>query len=214
MAKSVLTPVQTALARATPAGLNAAVAKCKAAQAAYKSARAALSEFHEELRSKGVASAESALSNAVAKREVAKRIGDDVADIDAEVDHCRREHAEVSARLAGREAMISGFQTEIENRRQALSDAIDLLQATYQEWSSEVLRAADEQLAVAARLAGEAQQTASALRPQYEGVGPVSFPRVSTVGWAHEGPKSAALPAALAAAVDAWRRGFSAITRI
>jgi chromosome segregation ATPase len=213
MAKTAPTPVQAALARPLPAGLAAAVQNSKAAQAAFHAAQNALSEFREEARSCNAASAELALSSAIARREIAKRIGDDVTDIEVEVDRLRREHSEATSRLAGRDAIITGFLAEIERCRQVLSSANASLNLTYMKWAEDVLAAADEQLASAARLAGEAQQTAAAMRPQYAGFLPVSFPRISTAGWAHEGPRRAELPAEIATAVDAWHSGWSASMR-
>lgn len=210
MRNSTKSAVAAALSKPMPSGLKAALANVERADAAFKSARAALDDFRSAgtaSSDQAVAEAQRALHEAAARRDVADRLGEEEdTPTDADLERLQGSLERAIALRDGRDARLAAYTDEMERRRAALDGALEVSGKILTDWKKPVIEAANAQLAQAAQMAGEALKVAETLEPWRGFYDRVRLPNLD--GETHHGPDSVALPADIA---DATRAHFRAM---
>lgn len=214
MSKKPITPLRAAIEKPLPAALAAAVAKAKAATAAFHTARGAIDEHRRTQHVDNISAIETQMAEVEARVNVAKYLGEPANADDLEkVEALRVELHNAVTRRNSRKALEAGLVKAIDARREAVDVAEVELGQILDDWRDDVLAAADGQIAEAVRLIGEAQGVASELKPAMDFGEPISVPRISLPG-RHQAERVCDLPDEVVAALDAWSRAYRVGARI
>lgn len=198
-----MTPVQAVFAGRLPEGLEGAFDKITAALHAFETAKNALAgiKSHEARTSAEAAArqAEVALSRAQARRDVADRIGqDDDTPSDEELERLAEARDKAAATLENFQPRVDAYGEEIERRREALYAAIEAANKTLATLGTAIEEAADQQLGIAADMAGEAYAALALRRGLTSAYNTSSFPKIRTEG-RHSGKNTVEAPPSLVA---------------
>lgn len=207
-------PVQVALERAAPAQLTDAVDKVKKAIEAFRRASSARSEFLTPVSMTGIPDLQRELQQAVVRREVADRIGDDgdapsleeIADLQHKLDAALAERD-------GRQQKLEAFGREVERRRELLDDAWAELSAQLSAWREPVRKEAEAALEQAARAVSEAYAADQQTDPTgYAARQKPTLPRV-VGGGSHTVVGDVSIPREIQDALDVSRQAYRILVR-
>jgi hypothetical protein len=214
------TPVQTALAEPPPTALAAMMARVENALADFNDASSARTDDDSD---QSVAEARTKLEKLTAnlhgatvkfeleqmrRRTVNPKLLDDVdgdiptAETIAELQKALDAERD---RLSNRAARKSAFDAEVERRRRTASERALELRDLLAPWRKEVIEAAEHQLALAARMAGDAYAVVAALEP-WRTPHRVSLRKIVDEGM-HDAEPSVVVPADVSLAVGLIVRG-------
>lgn len=161
-----MTELAAALNAPIPAGIEEAARKVEEAMAAFEVANSAFQESRSlnmpaQLRV-AVEKAEDALQEAVIKREVADRLGDD-GPTPEEIDALEKALSVAIAARGSSDVRQNAYREATDERREMLANAQQEMWALVKTWVGSVLAAADRQIAEGVKLIAEAQSAAESL---------------------------------------------------
>lgn len=200
--------LQKALARPVPAEIADLTAKLKTARANFDTAQAAADEFRSRPHG-NVDELTGKLARVETRADVARRIDGEIpAILVKEIDDLNKQLAAAQAARDGRKERLEAFREEIDRRRELLSDVCVELSQALADWKDAALLAADNQLAEAARMIGEAYNLAEELRRETDWEYPAHLMGVASRG-SHKIDGALEMPAEMRTALhEAWRANF------